>query len=196
MISQAKERCIGLSTLECTKFIVSQNPQISHLYLRPYIYTPDQPYITEPFPVGREEFLFGQPLTRFAEHLALGDNVALDSQVVASLKVQNLAMMDFAPVKSDQAQARIKERFSQLIVPKFGGGFLLETGRSYHFLGENILDNKGWLDFLGYCLLTSIEHELIADARYIGYSIIRRSTGLRVTTAGTKTFQPRCVAII
>lgn len=59
---------------------------------------------------------------------------------------------------------------------------------------------------IGFCLITSIvtvtpddvpnQHEVISDYRYIGHSLIRGSTGLRITTRGTKTFEPRVVAVI
>lgn len=69
-----------------------------------------------------------------------------------------------------------------------------------------MLGPEEWLDFLGLNLITSIVtqvdenlprvHEFISDYRYIGHSMLRRSTGLRVTTRGSKTFTPQVVSVI
>ena len=70
---------------------------------------------------------------------------------------------------------------------------------------EGGLDHDKWLKFLGASLLTGIltvasggqySYESVVDNRYIGHSLLRGTTGLRIITNGTKTFTPRVVALI
>lgn len=203
------ERFIGFSTLECAREIVRLNPEISGLQLRAYCYIPNQPsgYSEPIFRLSREEFLKGTRVKELVQRLGLEWNLALDSPVVLqSGETGHFAMVDIAPRKSFESLAKVISRFREIIVPQFGGGFLLETKKSYHFLGTRILSQDEWYKFLGFCLITSIvtvtpddvpnRHEIISDYRYVGYSLIRGSTGLRITTRGTKTFKPRVIAII
>lgn len=114
-------------------------------------------------------------------------------------------MMDLHPLKSPASLEKCARRLKEIVVPEFGGGFILETGRSYHFLRRELLTPEGFIRFLGACLLTSIVtvrqngpniHETIADYRYIGHSLSRGSTGLRITANGEKNTLPHVVKVI
>lgn len=199
---------IGLSTIECTREVANQNPNIAGFFLRIYNYIPDQTSGNERRVfVPRREFMNNFSPDSLLEEEPKDSNVALDSMVkLNDASLGYLLMADLAPNKSPENQEKIGEQIRKIIVPYFGGGFLLETRRSYHYLGMNVTDQEGWLDFLGRSLITSIvtktpddqpnTHEVIVDYRYVGHSILRRSTGLRITTNGSKTFEPRSVAII
>lgn len=203
------ERFIGFSTMECAREIVRLNPEISGLQLRAYYYIPDKPSgDDEPiFRLSREEFLEGTRVEEVLQRLGPEWNLALDSPVVLqSGETGHFAMADLAPRKSPESLVKVVGRIREIIVPQFGGGFLLETRKSYHYLGTKILSQDEWQRFLGFCLITSIvtvtpddvpnQHEVICDYRYVGHSLIRGSTGLRITTRGTKTFEPRVVVVI
>lgn len=202
------ENLLGLSTFECAKIVVGENPQIDKLILRGYHYIPNQLSSNEPtFVIGRNEFLNECSPEIHADKLGGDYNIALDSRLLLEDGTERFFLMaDLHPSKSLENQEKIKNRFREIIVPDFGGGFLMETKRSYQFLGRHITNQDRWLDFLGKCLITSIVtvtaddqpniHEVIVDYRYVGYSILRRSTGLRLTTKDTKTFNPRLVDII
>lgn len=208
-ILHESEKYIGLSTLGCAQEIVRINPDIAAVQLRAYCYIPDKPSGDgEPiFRLSREEFLEGTRIEEVVQSLGPEWNLALDSPVVLqSGETGHFAMVDLAPRKSSESLAKVVSRLQEIIVPRFGGGFLLETRKSYHFLGTKILSQNNWYKFLGFCLITSIvtvtpddvpnQHEIVCDYRYIGYSLIRDSTGLRMTTRGTKTFEPRVIVVI
>lgn len=199
---------VGLKTIDCVRYVVAQNQQIGEIFFRGYNYVPNQPSGDEPrFSVSRDRLLGGFDPEVLLDGLGEGFNIALDSRVLLAVGEEtNFLMVDLAPSKTPDNQLKIESRLRELIVPHFGGGFLLETNRSYQYLGFRTVNYDGWLDFLGRCLITSIVtktpedqpniHEVIADYRYIGHSILRRSTGLRVTTSGSKVFEPKSISVI
>lgn len=203
------ERLLGLSTIDIAKCIVRTNQDIAVVHFRAYHYVPNTP--SGPgeriFPIKRNDFLHGYDLAAIIDSLDDGFNLALDSKIILeSGDTAHFQMIDLAPRKSPEALEKITSRFREIIVPRFGGGVLLETNKSYHYFGFQVLSPEEWLDFLGLNLITSIVtqvdenlprvHEFISDYRYIGHSILRRSTGLRVTTIGSKTFEPKVVSVI
>ena len=58
-----------------------------------------------------------------------------------------------------------------------GGGFLLESGDSYHFYGSTLLDELGLISFLGRALLLAP----IVDRAWIAHQLIERACGLRIS---------------
>jgi hypothetical protein len=203
------EQLIGLSTMEVARHVVVANPEVAAIHFRKYCYIPNVSSGPNDGIVlmTRDSFLDGRDVSNIIDSLDEGFNLALDSRVV--LKdgtTAHFQMMDLSPRKSPEALDKITKQFGRIIVPKFGGGFLLETNKSYHYFGFGILKQEEWLDFLGLNLITSIvtyvgenqprAHEIISDYRYIGHAMLRRSTGLRVTTRGTKVFEPKVIAVI
>lgn len=209
-LSHEKEACLGLSTLELTQRIVGNNPNITSVYLRPFLYIPDKPSIGEvssPFAVGQFLKLQQAALTQWAQREGDGYNIALDSTVdLADGSKGHLVMMDLAAKKSPENLERSKRQFNEIIKPHFGGGFFLATDGSYHYVGERVVSQDDWQKLLGYFLITSRVtrmpdgspslHEMIVDYRYIGHSLIRGTTGLRLTTLGSKTVTPKVVDYI
>ncbi|MBI4091916.1 MAG: hypothetical protein HY427_01780 [Candidatus Levybacteria bacterium] len=204
-----KEKYIGLTTLDCAKLVVAQNPHIHTLSFRAYFYIPNTESgdSEEAFRIPKDSFLQGDALNHRAQDLPERWNIAICSPVgLTDGSMRHLELLDLALSKSDENLQRTAQRLRQIIVPRFGGGFILETRKSYHFFGRRLLTPDQWLDFLGASLLTSIVtvtpdedpniHERVADYRYIGYSLLRRYTGLRITTNGDKTFVPRVVDVI
>lgn len=205
--AEHKEHYLGLSTLEVARGVVGDNSKIQRVNLRWYYYVPNTvPEISRISSWDRGNFLEGEKLKNEIEKLKPGWNIAFDSKVENKKgNFSYLPMMDLALSKSPENLQRTIERLKEMIEPKFGGGFILETNASYQFFGNNLIDHDGWLNFLGTSLLMSIptvnpegqySHESVADSRYIGYSLLRGRTGLRITTTGTKTFVPKVVAII
>lgn len=198
---------IGLSTLECARLVVENHPSISSLTARRYTPNsgPAHGYNEEKILVSRADFL-----SNFDPYSLIGEddpesNIALDSPVTLESgdKAQFL-MMDLYLPKSEWSLKHLEKQFREHIIPQFGGGFVLETKDSYHYLGKDIANQERWLDFLGWCLLASIpvigedgikRFVEVPDTRYIGYAILRRTTGLRLTSNGPKTFRPQCVTV-
>lgn len=204
-----QERLLGFSTMDIAKDVVLANQDIAVVHFRAYHYVPNTPPGPEEriFPIERNTFLYGYDPAVIIDSLDDGSNLALDSKIMLeSGDRAHFQMMDLAPRKSPEALEKITCRFKEIIVPRFGGGVLLETNKSYHYFGFQVLSLEEWLDFLGLNLITSIVtqvdenlprvHEFISDYRYIGHSILRRSTGLRVTTRVSKTFEPKVVSVI
>lgn len=95
---------------------------------------------------------------------------------------------------------------NKIVVPYFGGGVILETQNSYHFIGCKIFKQSRFSEFMGRSLISSTVtiipdseerfHEHISDYRFIGYSLLRDFTCLRITTNGEKKFRPVVIAEI
>ncbi len=204
---EQKEKYLGLTTLEVARGIVGDNKRIGRVNLRWYYYVPNTvPEISRTSSWDRKDFLDVGKLGGEIEKLGSGWNIAFDSKCEdAEGNFLYLPMMDLALDKSPENLQRTQQRLRDIIKPDFGGGVILETNASYHFLGDSLISHDDWLRFLGASLLTGIinvspdgksNHESVADNRYIGHSLLRGTTGLRITTNGTKTFIPRAIAII
>lgn len=200
---------IGKTTLECAKHIIGQNNEVAGIFVRQYNYVPNEVSKDEPNPfLEREYFLNTFDPNKMLIGLPEGTNIALDSNIkLRGGKDAFWPMVDMAPSKSDINLEKIEKRVSGLLSPYTGTSYLLETNRSYHLLGNNILrSQKEWYDFLGTCLISSIVtktpdgqpniHEVIVDYRYIGHSILRGSSGLRLTTSGSKDFEPKVISVV
>lgn len=101
----------------------------------------------------------------------------------------HLPLMDF--------QCPISERNLDVVVTALAliglyTGAVVESGRSYHYYGFNLLTLDAWLEFLGGCLLLSP----IIDARYIGHRLLDKECVLRLSPSPGKTQQPRVVRIL
>ncbi len=83
-------------------------------------------------------------------------------------------MMDFRWVPSSKALDGI---LSALRTAGVRTGAILESGRSYHFYGFDLLDQGDWLQFMGKCLLIAP----LTDSRYIAHRLIDGACALRIT---------------
>lgn len=209
-VDHEKEACLGLSTLELTQRIISNNPNIAYIHLRPFRYIADRPSIGEishPIPIAQFLEFKQSDLNGWAAKEGDGYNIALDSTIEQiDGNIGHLVMVDLAAKKSPENLEKSKRRFKEIISPQFGGGFFLETDASYHYIGEQVVNQEDWQKLLGYLLITSNVirmpdgipnvHERIVDDRYIGHSLIRGTTGLRLTTLGKKKVEPFVVDFI
>jgi len=73
-----------------------------------------------------------------------------------------------------------------------GEGFLLRSGRSYHYYGATLLTEIEWRVFLGKCLLMSG----YSDDRYIGHQLVDGYCALRLSSGKLKNQVPTIVAEI
>ena len=158
-LEQSADKYLGLTTLECAQIVVSAIPEIQKINLRRYFYIPEKPTKEDEklISLDRQAFLNGNILKELMMDLSEGWNIAFDSKVEdGGGNVFQLPVMDLALRKSEENLGRTKGRLKKLIVPHFGGGFILETNRSYHFFGKRLLSHEEWLRFLGFSLLASI----------------------------------------
>lgn len=134
-----------------------------------------------------------------------GWDIGVYSNVFTDKGKRHIPQIDFELPISPKSQEILIGILEEKIVPDFGGGALLESGGSYHFWGTKRLlyprdwgthFEIDWADFMGVLLLTSGHQTLnLVDVRWVGYSLLRGATVLRVS-AKTKQVLPHIVAII
>lgn len=100
---------------------------------------------------------------------------------------EQVPMMDFMCPPSRNNQAVLTRLLHEL---GNGRGWLLESGRSYHYYGSRILNGEEWKVFLGKCLLMSG----YVDDRYIGHQLVDGHCVLRLSAGKLKANSPRVVA--
>ncbi|MEK7154792.1 MAG: hypothetical protein AAB697_01545 [Patescibacteria group bacterium] len=195
------EELIEATPVDVISEILRNNPQISELNFWAYRYVPlkfDESG-RNPFWLIREQVLCDGALEEIEQSLGEGEQLAISSRIkLVSNEVAHLPMMDFQTPKGKLGLQLVRERFQHAGI---SNGWILETGKSYHYYGNNVLNQEQWLGFMGLCLLTSVVHtrdniEQVADPRYIGHSLRRGCNTLRITTRGDKDFIPRIVARI
>lgn len=222
------------STLDCVRRVIDVNPSVCAIELRGYNYVPDTPSGAEELVhfVGREAFLSGDFTQWFINYCCGGGenlpfwsmvsrqvvlkgknwNVAVGSRVILNDNaLAHIPMLDLSAQKSPANLALVIEAFKQRVVPEYGGGLLIETGSSYHFLGQRLLSEQEWHKFNYLALTLAVVYPFerdgvtpnifgwsnrIVDTKYIGYSGLRGSSGLRISTNGVKTFKPKVVAVV
>jgi hypothetical protein len=96
---------------------------------------------------------------------------------------RHIPMLDFHCPNS-QLNRQLAARISVMVDPK--GGFLLDSGNSFHFYGKSLLSEAELSSFLGRALLFSP----IVDRAWIGHQLVEGSCGLRVTSKSDGTREP------
>ena len=199
-LMQNKE-LIGASPIDVFTHIVRINPQITKVNLWRYVYKPVQFQEPGQNPIWltRDELFQGQRLKGLIDGLPEDAQIGVFSKVLLeSGEFAHIPMMDFNQDKTEQGLRLVVERLKKARVSR---GWVLETGKSYHYYGSQLLTELGWVDFMGTCLLTSVVHsreniEQVADPRYIGHSLRRGGCVLRITTQASKKFKPEVAAFI
>ncbi len=105
-----------------------------------------------------------------------------------SAHFHHIPMMDFRCLKSPKNLARVKGLLRTIGEEE---GVILDSGRSYHYLGVTPLNEKDWLMFLGKCLLSEL-----VDGRYVGHRLIDRCGILRISACPLRPKIPTVVSIL
>ena len=115
----------------------------------------------------------------------------------------HIPMMDFRCPKSLENLLHIKELLRTIGQEE---GVILDSGRSYHYYGVNLMDEKEWLNFLANCFLSGladeryIGHRLkelnLADKRYIDHRFKDRCSILRLSASPLRPKIPTVVVIL
>jgi hypothetical protein len=116
--------------------------------------------------------------------LILSSEVKLDSG-----EVMHIPMIDFHCPESTQNTALVEECMRRL---NCGGGWIVSSGKSYHFYGRHLLSQASLYKFLAYALLLSP----ITDRAWIAHQIIEGSCGLRISKRPSDQEPPRIVSQI
>ena len=136
--------------------------------------------------VDRSQILDGK-LLRLQDQLSGHQLLGISSRVITvSQKVRHIPLMDFRCEISSKNEDLLR---SVLPATGQGGGYVLNSGRSYHFYGARLLTVTGWRKFLGKCLLL---RDLV-DERYVGHQLVDGYCVLRISKSSVKPFVPRVV---
>lgn len=103
--------------------------------------------------------------------------------------VLHLPLMDFRVAHGPSTVAGLRAAI-QRTAP--WGGVLLDSGRSFHLYGAQLLSPVDWIGFMSQCLLLSP----LTDPRYIGHRLLSQFSVLRLTSSPCKPFVPRVVAAV
>lgn len=123
-----------------------------------------------------------------AERLGVGELLGLISKVeLCDGGSAHIPMMDFVCAPSVQNLASIRRLLDEI---RKGAGFLLESGRSYHYYGAELLTDEEWRRFIGKCLLMFD----YVDDRYIGHQLVDGHCVLRLSAGRLKSRVPAVVA--
>ncbi|MFX0139767.1 MAG: hypothetical protein ACFFDN_39370 [Candidatus Hodarchaeota archaeon] len=101
----------------------------------------------------------------------------------------HIPMIDFSIEPSKRNLRIVKDALKQIGQEK---GLILDSGRSYHFYGLVLIDEKNWRSFLGLCLLLSP----FIDARYIAHRLIDGECVLRLSASKEKPKEPEVTDIL
>ncbi len=195
---------IGASPLEVFREVARENRSITKFRFRIFTYTPqkfDETKNTN-FWISKRDFLKTNTVDQLIYSLEQCQLLGIDSET-QKMHCDNvhIPMMDFNIGKSDKGLEILIERLEKANV---SNGWILESGKSYQFIGCNLLSSEEWIDFMGTSLLTSIVHkndcghrvEQVADPRYIGHSLRRGCNTLRVSSNTERSFDQKVVAKI
>jgi hypothetical protein len=136
------------------------------------------------------ECLSPATLSEVEAELSQGSSISLSSLVTHDRNPpQHIPMLDFACSVGDENRALVVSAIELLNV---GGGYLLVSGRSYHFYGAKLLSSSAVSQFLGRALL--LAH--IVDHRWIAHQLIRGYCSLRISPGNGSRARPTVVSII
>lgn len=126
--------------------------------------------------ISRDQVLSGE-LYDFSDS---DKNYAINSEFLTSEgKKKHLLLLDFHIPESNENAVIVSEVLNILGAD---GGYLLNSGRSYHFIGTGIMSSHSMLSFLGKCLFFTP----IIDKTWIAHQIVDRSCSLRITKKNGK----------
>lgn len=118
--------------------------------------------------ISRIDFLSDNFFINKKERLAINSKVVLQNK-----KIVHMPMLDFhIPV----SEFNFKIIRDVLIELKVISGYILNSGESYHFIGDYYIDEKSLIDFLANALFFAP----IIDRAWIGHQILERSCSLRI----------------
>jgi hypothetical protein len=120
--------------------------------------------------------------------LEVGEILAISSRMLSvSGEEAHLPMLDFRVAISEENEELVCEQLRAMKLQ----GWLLESGRSYHFLGRSVLDGRACLSkFLGQALLFAP----LVDGRWVAHQLIEGACALRISSGNDEQIPPRSVA--
>ena len=187
------------NAIEIIGRIVARNKDIAEITFAAYYYVPQSLSdkgklrlyrFTKPT-LARVNRFVPALLKRLKTEWALG----LTSRVkLRNGEYRHIPQIDFACPQSSKHTGRVLECLRRFV--KVRPGFLLASGRSYHYYGLSLLDQRQWEIFIGNCLLCNpTDKKSVVDARWFAYSMRRGYSNLRITASDSKP-EPRVLTRI
>jgi len=202
---------LGMTAPEVLAEIVRINPIIKALFFHTYTPSKNVQESHLPFPLSRLLFhdasrenvirLEREEIARVIElkkegkspqdgyFLMKDEVVGVISRIWVRNKILHIPLMDFCCECSPSNLEQVKEFLYEIGQKR---GVILWSGRSYHYYGVDLLDEKDWLNFLGKSLLFSG----YTDERYIGHRLLDGCGILRVSIGGLRSQMPTVVSIL
>ncbi|MDP3998303.1 MAG: hypothetical protein Q8P89_01645 [bacterium] len=192
----------GMTAVEVVVEIVKQNPLINALAFYPYApmwNVCEMPECTSFFRLlqhdsanGKEMWVKREKITadklyKMTDGLKDGYVLSVLSKVVLNRnKTLHMPMMDFSrgPDELSYIVRFLKEA-------GYANGVILFSGRSFHYYGNYLMDDKEWRNFLGDCLLSGL-----ADLRYIGHREKDNHGILRLSSCSLRPRVPKVVKVL
>lgn len=183
---------------EVVRWLVENNPEIESFNFLTYRPRKPDPSALEdkivtgpddiPLELSREEILSNE-LDHLIEKLSPDISLGVNSNVIfPDGREGQIPMMDFKCEMSEENTALIKKLMGVIGC----SGFLLTSGASYHFIGNEIFeDHRKWEQFLGTCLLSGMAHE-----RYIGHVLDAGFNTLRIGVTEAHPVEPKVIDFI
>jgi len=176
--------------------IAEENRKLKSFYMSRFV--PESPVSISYS--GREYFwLYARPKEELAENLfSLRDASACkkDAKWVClnsaarneDGRLLHLPLLNFCIPASDKAPALIRGKFKSVMKKGRGSktmpGYLLVSGKSYHYIGLKLLTEEEWLEFMGLALLfeDSEDSDRFSpiDRRWMGHALRRGFGTLRI----------------
>jgi hypothetical protein len=103
--------------------------------------------------------------------------------------ISHIPMMDFRCKPNESTQEKLKMALYHMGLKS---GAILQSGRSYHFYGFELMAEEEWIRYLAKCLLLAP----VADSRYIAHRLIEGVGSLRITTCQSKPDAPVIVDLL
>jgi len=133
--------------------------------------------------------LSSKAVIQHAKRVTDGNIAVISSRVKLHNGMEaHLPLLDFS-LPPSSANDTIVER---IVVRLSQGGYLLDSGNSYHFYGNRLLDDSGYRKFLGAALLFSP----LVDHRWIAHQLVEGAGALRISSGKNGSGLPRLVGEI
>lgn len=200
---------LGMTAPEVVVKIIEMNPRISDVVFK--IFSPPKNLSEESVPWIRtslHRMVFHQPPG--AEDTLLLKRKEITLQNLSQI-VRKLAGKKVLAMTSDLKLFNTDERFhipmmdfdceisckNLEVIQRFlrisnKGGVILQSGRSYHYYGIELIPDREWLMLLGRFLLLMD----YTDSRYIAHRIIDGYGSLRISENERRPIPPKVVAIV
>jgi hypothetical protein len=133
---------------------------------------------------------FAREIRELSENIPPGRMLAMCSEVqLKTGPTKHIPMIDFrCPVSPHSLQ--LASKIAKLI--DVGKGFIVETDRSYHFYGAELLTGQEWSQFLG----RALQFSPIVDRAWIAHQLIDLSCNLRIAPRLPDGKKLRVVAVV